>query len=110
MGIAGCKGTFTAFVLDAEILALLRKGALEALGAQLDSEKGTLLLLRHGVCAPLKFNAMGHYIVGAAEFGRGPNFAASYSECSFLGKRPGLSDGGLHLPLVESGLLRFAPP
>ena len=25
-------------------------------------------------------------------------------------KRPDLSDGGLHLPLAESGLIRFAPP
>ena len=29
---------------------------------------------------------------------------------SFLEKRPDLSEGGLHLPLVESGLLRFVPP
>ena len=42
VGIAGCKGTFTAFVLDADIPALLRKGALDALGAQLNFEKDTL--------------------------------------------------------------------
>ena len=27
-----------------------------------------------------------------------------------MGKRPDLSDGGSHLRLVESGLIRFAPP
>ena len=42
--------------------------------------------------------------------GRRPNLAASNSEGSFLEKRPDLSDGGLYLPLVESGLLRFVPP
>ena len=47
---AGCQGAFAKFVLGAEIPALLRKGALEALGAQLDFEKDTLPLLRHGVC------------------------------------------------------------
>ena len=34
VGIAGAKGTFTAFVLDADIPALLCKGALEALAGQ----------------------------------------------------------------------------
>ena len=110
MGVAGRKGAFTAFVLDAGIPALLRKGALEALGAQLDFEKDTLSLLRHGICAPLRVNAMGHYIVSVVEFGRGPNLAASYFEWSFPEKRPDLSDGGLHMPLVESGHIRFAPP
>ena len=60
VGIAGRKGAFTAFVMDAEIPALLRKGALEALGAQLDFAKDTLLLERRGVCVPLGLNAMGH--------------------------------------------------
>ena len=110
VGIAGCKGSLTALVLGAETRALLRKGALEALGAQLDFDKDTLSLLRHGVCAPLRVNAMGHFIVSVAEFGRGPNLAASYFEWSFLEKRPDLSDGGLHLPLMESGPIRFGPP
>ena len=43
VGIAGYKGSFTAFVLDAEIPALLCKGALEALYAKLDFVKGTLV-------------------------------------------------------------------
>ena len=60
VGIAGCKGAFTAFVMDAEVPALLRKGALEALGAQLDFAKDTRLLERRGICVPLGLNAMGH--------------------------------------------------
>ena len=99
VGVAGCKGTFTAFVLDADTSALLRKGALEALGAYLDFEKDALSLLRHGVRVPLGVNAMGHYIASVVEFGRGPEVAASYFEWSFVEKRPDLSDGGLHLPL-----------
>ena len=110
VGVAGRKGTFAAFVLDADIPALLRKGALEALGAQLDFDKDMLSLLRHGVRVPLGVNAMGHYIVSVVEFGRGPEVAASYFVWSFVEERPDLSDGGLHLPLKESGLIRFAPP
>ena len=52
---------------------------------------------------------MGHYIISVVEFGRGSNFAASYFEWPFVGKRPDLSDGGLHVPLVGSGLIRFDP-
>ena len=110
MGIAGCKGAFTAFVLDAEIPAVLCKGELESLGAQLDFEKDTLSLLRRGVCVPLGVNAMGHYIVSVVEFGRGSEVAASYFEWSFVEQRPDSLGGGLHLPLKGSGLIRFAPP
>ena len=117
VGIAGCKGTFTAFVTDAEIPALLCKGALEALGAQLDFANDTMWLGRHGICVPLGLNAMGHYVMSEAEFDTGrpkrtrdPSFPASYFEWSLMDKRPDLSDGGLHLPLKESGLLRFATP
>ena len=53
---------------------------------------------------------MGHYIIGAVEFGRGTNLAASYFEWPFLEKRPDLSDGGLRLQPVESGLIRLVPP
>ena len=95
VGIAGRKGTFTAFVMDAEIPALLRKGALEALGAQLDFAKDTLLLERRGICVPLGLNAMGHYITSVAEFGRGgtkrtrgPQFSASYFEWPLMVQRP----------------------
>ena len=87
VGIAGRKGAFTAFVLDADIPASLREGALEALGAQSDFEKDMLSLLRHGVRAPLRGNAMGHHIVSVVEFGRGPEVAASYFEWSFVERR-----------------------
>ena len=108
VGTAGCKGAFTAFVLDAEIPASLRKGALRAPGAQLNFDKDTLSLVIYGAWAPLRVNATGHYILSMAEFGSGPNLAASYFERSFLEKRPDLSDGVTHLPLADSGLLRFA--
>ena len=85
VGIAGRRGVSAAFALDAESPAFLRKGALEALGAQLDFEKDVLSLTRHGATAPLKVNEMGRYILSVVEFGRGhpcsdrrPNLAASY--------------------------------
>ena len=116
-GIAGRKGAFTASVLDAESPALLRKGALEALGAQLDFERDELSLLGRGVKVPFNVAASGHYTLSVVELGKGPpcldrrpNLAASYFEWSLLGKRPDLSDGGLHLPFLEGGPLRSVPP
>ena len=44
------------------------------------------------------------------ELGRRPHVAASYFDWSFVEELPDLSDGGLHLPLVGSGLIRFSPP
>ena len=85
VGIAGCKGASTAFVLGAEIPALLGKGASEALGAQLGFEEDTLSLLRRGVRVPPRVNAMGHYIISVVEFGRGLNVAAPYFEWSVAG-------------------------
>ena len=110
MGIAGFRGTFTAFALDAEIPALLRTGDLEALGPQLDFVRDTLSPLRHGVCVPLSVNAMGHYVVSVVEVGCGPNFPTSNCGRSLSEKRPDLSGGGLHLPPKESGPIRLAPP
>ena len=88
-GVAESKGTFTDFALDADIPASSQKGALEALGAQLDFEEDALSLLRHGLRAPLRVNAMGHYIVSVVEFGRGPAVAASHFEWSDGGCLPG---------------------
>ena len=42
MGIAGNKGKFTAFLLEADIPASLRKGAAGALGGQLDFPRDAL--------------------------------------------------------------------
>ena len=43
-GVAGVKGTFTAFALDSDIPALLSKGALESLRGCLDFAQNTLTL------------------------------------------------------------------
>ena len=117
VGVAGRRGAFTAFVLDADIPAVLREGALEALGGQLDFERDALSFRTHGMNDPLNANEMGHYVLRVVEFdkgpprwGRGPCLAASYFEWSFSGKRPRVSEGGLHLPLKESGRLRYVPP
>ena len=72
VGIAGSKGTFTAFVLDADIPALLRKGALEALAGQLDFARNALTLGSRGVEIPLQVNDAGHYILSVANFHETP--------------------------------------
>ena len=86
-GIPGRRGAVAAFVLDADIPALLREGALEALGGQLDFEHDSVTLRKHGVEVPLGVNEMGHYVLSVAQCGkgppcvdRGPNEAASYFE------------------------------
>ena len=97
VGVAGCKGAYTALVLDAEISAFLRKSALEAPAAQLDFDKNALCFVRHGAWVLSKVHAMGHYILTVVEFSKGPpcsdrrpNLAASYFEWSFSEKRPDL--------------------
>ena len=73
----GGKGACAACAPDAEIPALLRMGALEALGDRLDLEQGALSFTRHGVRVPLRANATGHYILSVVEFGKRPRIASS---------------------------------
>ena len=95
VGIAGAKGTFTAFVLDADIPALLCKGALEALAGQLDSARNTLTLGTRGIEIPLKVNSMGHYILSVMDFPSGvgrvspaPQLSASFLELNVFVDAP----------------------
>ena len=62
------KGTFTAFVLDSDIPALLSKGALESLRGCLDFAQHTLTLGKTGKVIPLQMSDMGHYILSVADF------------------------------------------
>ena len=48
VGIAGIKGEFTPSVLDADIPALLRKGAMEASGGQLEPPRDIWALQKRG--------------------------------------------------------------
>ena len=68
VGVAGVKGTFTAFVLDSVIPALLSKGALESLRGCLDFAQHMLTLGKTGKGIPLQMSDMGHYILSVADF------------------------------------------
>ena len=57
---------------DANIPALLRKGALEALGGQLDIERDISPTRKYGVRVPLRVNGAVHYVLSVVEFGKGP--------------------------------------
>ena len=46
--IAGSRGKFPAFMADADFAALLRTGAVELLGRQLEFSRDMLTLRRHG--------------------------------------------------------------
>ena len=75
-GIAGNSGAFAEFVLDKDILALLRKGATEALGGQLDLLRGSFVLRRQGVKIPLMVNLVGQNILGVVDFRKDPSRSA----------------------------------
>ena len=56
-GLGGRLGTFTTFVVDVDILSLLRKGALEALNGKLDTPGSCLHLGKLDEQVPLRPNA-----------------------------------------------------
>ena len=59
VGIAGNKGMFSAFALEADIPAVLRKGAYGAPCVQLDFSRDISTLRRKGVVIPLGVNRVG---------------------------------------------------
>ena len=69
-GVAGFSGKFTAFVVGADIPALLRKGAKEELGWQLDFSRDPLVFLKHGAKIPIRVNRMGRYFLSVVDFGK----------------------------------------
>ena len=73
VGIAARRGALTVFVLEADIPALLRKVAPDALGGQLDCERGIAAIRNRGVDIPLTVNGTGHYVLSVVAFGRGPS-------------------------------------
>ena len=70
--VAGNKGKFTASVLGGGVPALLRQGAMEALGGRLDFLRGSLLVRRQGVRAPLKGEYCGTLYPERCRFSEGP--------------------------------------
>ena len=113
VAIAGYRGMRTAFVLEADIPALLRKGAMEAIGGQLDFLHGSFNLRRRGAQIPPRVNRAGRCILSEVDFRRGPSRRASNcpeasaSSLPLARKFPDLPDGGLHLPCAPDGLYRF---
>ena len=69
-GAAGNKGKCTAFVLEADMPALLRKGAVEALGGQLDFSRDALALRKKGVAIPLRVSRKGRYTLSVVDFAK----------------------------------------
>ena len=67
VGVAGIRGRLTAFAPEADIPALLRSRAMEALGGQLDFLRGSLNLRRQGEQIPLRVNRVGHHILSAVD-------------------------------------------
>ena len=68
-------------MLDADMPALLRKGALAALGAQWDFVYDVLSFRRRGVHIPLRVNQMGDCILSVGSSGEGRWGSGRCSEC-----------------------------
>ena len=69
VGISGRTGAATAFVLEADIPALLRKGASAALGGRLVFEYNISTIRKHGVNALPRANDMAQYVLSVVECG-----------------------------------------
>ena len=116
VGIAGNRGMFTAFALEAEIPALLREGVMEALGGKSNFLRGSLNLPRQGAQKRLGVNRVGRYILSVVDFRKDPSRSASRcpeasaSLFHLVQKCPDLSDRDLHLPYTPDGLYRFETP
>lgn len=100
-GSAGCRGELAASVTDAGIPAILRKGAVEALGGQSQVARDMLTLRNQGADIPPKVNQTGRNILNAVAVGEGrprsgrrPAFPASYFEWASVNRRPNIPDGG----------------
>ena len=78
VGITGRRATLAAFVLGADVPALVREGTLEALGGQLDVACVVWALRNRGVGTPLGVNPMGHFVLSVVALGDRPKLAGSH--------------------------------
>ena len=79
------------FRAEVDIPALLREGALEALGGNLDFARNVLAIRNHGADSTLKVNEAGHYILSVFARGKGPKCAGREPKCADRG--PKCADG-----------------
>ena len=70
MWISGGRGEITAFLIDAAAPLLLRKGALGALGGQLDFSRNISTLVRLGIDVPRKVSGNSRYVPSVVAFGK----------------------------------------
>ena len=111
VGIAGDRGEFPTFSLEADIPALLFTGALESLGGHLDFLRKILCLGKVGIQVPLKVTRMGRYPLSAASLpGEGSAQFASRFSWDTKVKRPKLPNGGLHVANTADVLYQLGPP
>ena len=114
---AGGRGEVAAFLMDADIPALLRKGEPQYLGRQLDPPRNVSTFGRLAAGVPLKVIGAGHFVLSAASFGEERNSlgngltqSTSWFAWDTSMKRPALPRGGLHFPCAEDGLNHIGPP
>ena len=86
----------------ADVPALFRKGAMEALGGKMDSLRNVLALGRFGGGAPLKVGAIERSGCNSSRWLDAIYCAVRYSSTSM--ERPNLLNDGLRVPPTEDGL------
>ena len=69
VGIAGRRGAFAAYAMEADIPASLRKGALEAVGGRSDSARDARAIRNHGVDIHQRVGEMGLCVLNVVAFG-----------------------------------------
>ena len=70
IALAGHVGVLNTYLAEQIIPALMKKGALESLGGQLDFAQDNLHLRMIGAIANLRANPAGHYVTGVADFAK----------------------------------------
>ena len=118
MEIAGRRGGFTAFLLDADSLALLRKGALESLGGKADCPHNRRRVGELGARVPLKACVAGHSASNVAPFdsgnvrptSRGAARSVSWFSSGDEALRPEMHNGGACPPDLADGLSQLTVP
>ena len=69
VGMAGRRGTLTALLLEVAAPALLRKGASEALGGQIDFASAAKTIQNRAAETPKTANEMEHCVLSVLPFG-----------------------------------------
>ena len=117
VGIAGGHGETATSLLDADIRALLRRGALGSLVGQLELPRDNLRLGRLGIETPLAGEGMGRYALTAASFGEKERVSVGHGSTLSVPRffsaveveRASLANGGICSRVLRMACVNLIP-